>query len=114
KETHHVGEHREPETREDLLGDSGAPDHPAFLQHQHLAPGLGQVGGGYHGGVPPSHHDHVVSRGHQERFLSGSKNGFGVTRAVARYRRYSTVISISSSVPGAPAPARTVAKARFC
>ena len=94
----HVGRHAEAEAREDLFGHGRpAQDVPA-LQDERPQPSLGQVGGAHQAVVAAADEDDVVLA--HVLLRSGSKNGFFTTCAEARLRRCSTVISMSSALPG--------------
>ncbi len=112
EQAHHIGKDRELESREDLLGDGGAPDQRPALQHQHFLAGAGQVGRRDQAVVAAPDEDRVVVL--HDRFRSGSKKGSGVTRARAWRRWCSTVTSSPTSVPGSKCGARRWARARYC
>ena len=109
QQAHDVGEDREAEAREHLLAPGRAADALAALEHQHLAPGTREVRGASEAVVSAADDDGVVSL-HASHF---SKNGFLTTRAAARLRRCSTVISISSAVSSANHGARRCASAMY-
>src|SRR5947207_5180557 len=106
-----IGEDREAEAREHLLAPGRAADTLAALQHQHLAPGAREVRGASEAIVSAANDDDVVRL--HAFFRGGSKNGFLTTRAAARLRRCSTVISISSGVSSANHGARRCASAMY-
>jgi hypothetical protein len=60
KEAHHVGAHGELESREDFLGDRGAAQDVAALEHQDLPAGARQVGGVDQAVVAAADDDDVV------------------------------------------------------
>jgi hypothetical protein len=84
QQAHDVGEHRELEAGEDLLGDRRAADERALLEDERAPPRARQVGGGDEPVVPPADDDRVVraaaarrpvrlrGRGRHARFRSGS------------------------------------------
>ena len=55
-----VGADRELEAREDLLGDRGAAEHVPPLEHEHLAPRAGEIGGVDEAVVAAADDDDVV------------------------------------------------------
>ena len=57
-----VGERGEREARHQLLGDRGAADEVALLEHQRAQPGLGEVAGVDQSVVAAADHDRVVRR----------------------------------------------------
>ena len=61
QQAHDVGEHRELEAREDLLGHRGAADQRAPLEHQRLAARARQVGRGDQAVVAAADDDRVVA-----------------------------------------------------
>ena len=110
QQAHHVGEDREAKARKDFLAHRRAAHALAALEHQHLLSGAGEIGRANEAVVAAADDHRVVSH---FLFLSGSKKGFLTTRAAARQRRCSTVISISSVVPGAAHSARRWASAMY-
>jgi hypothetical protein len=60
QQAHDIGELREAVAREDLLGDRGAADHFAALEHADLLAGAREVGRGDQAIVARADHDRVV------------------------------------------------------
>jgi hypothetical protein len=67
KQRHHVRRHAEPEPGHDLLGDGGAAEDVAPLQHDDAQPGPGQVRGADEAVVAASDDDRVVALRHGAR-----------------------------------------------
>src|SRR5437764_4598838 len=111
QQTHNVGKDREAETREHFFAHRRAADALAPLEHQNLATGAREIGGTGEAIVPAADDDGIV--GLHALFRGGSKNGFLTTRPLARLRRCSTVISISSAVPSSCRGERTWASAMY-
>ena len=63
QQAHDVAEDREPEAREDLLGDGRAAEHVALLEDERLHPGAGEVGGADEAVVAATDDDRVVGLG---------------------------------------------------
>src|SRR5438105_4642524 len=109
QQAHHVGEHRETETREDLLAHRRAADALAALDDQNALAGAREIGSAHQAVVAAADDDDFVLV--HTRFRSGSKKGFFTTCTAARLRWCSTVISMSRAVPGFAHAARRCASA---
>ena len=100
EQRHDVREDRVLEAGEDLFGDGRTADEMAPFEHDHCLPRAREVRRVHEAVVPPTNDDGVIAMDRHDRFRSGLKNGSALTVAMARLRRCSTVISISSGVPG--------------
>src|SRR5262245_32192269 len=117
QQTHDVGEDGEFEAGINFFRDRGTAHEWTFLEHEHLAPGSGQVSGSHQSVVTSAHNDRIVTSVllcHLPRdsirvptaaayafLLSRSRKGSLCTTAAMRWRRCSTVISSSTAVPAA-------------
>ena len=117
EQAHDVGEDRELEAREDLLGDRRAADQVAALEHEHRSPGAREVRRGDEPVVPAADDDRVVPvrAGSGALPLRVEERQSAARARAARLRRCSTVTSIVElRCPAAPHGASTCASARYC
>ena len=66
QQRHDVGEHREAEPGDDLLGEGCAAEEVTTLEHQDLEPGSGEVGRVHQPVVAAADHDRVVPLRHSD------------------------------------------------